>query len=53
MTGWPAHPVVYEVNTAVWLNSLFRAAGRCLTLADVAPSEWDAGAPLSVVLACE
>jgi hypothetical protein len=28
MTGWPEKPVIYEVNTAVWLDELSRAAGR-------------------------
>ena len=28
MTGWPDKPVIYEVNTAVWLAELSRAAGR-------------------------
>src|SRR6516165_741598 len=41
MTGWPANPVIYEVNTAVWLASLSQAAGRWLTLAEVAPSGWE------------
>jgi hypothetical protein len=27
MTGWPRQPVIYEVNTAVWLGGLSRAAG--------------------------
>jgi hypothetical protein len=48
MTGWPAQPVIYEVNTAVWLDELSRAAGRRLTLADVAPSDWDAVTPAGV-----
>jgi hypothetical protein len=26
MTGWPDIPVIYEVNTAVWLAELTRAA---------------------------
>ncbi len=45
MTGWPAHPVIYEVNTAVWLTSLSRAAGHRLTLAEVAASDWEAITP--------
>ena len=45
MTGWPAHPVMYEVNTAVWLTSLSQAAGHRLTLAEVAPADWDAVTP--------
>ena len=28
MTGWPDQPVIYEINTAVWLDALSRAAGR-------------------------
>jgi hypothetical protein len=33
--------VIYEVNTAVWLEALSRAAGRRLTLADLPDSVWD------------
>ena len=35
MTGWPDKPVIYEINTAIWLGDLSRAAGRRVTLADV------------------
>ena len=45
MTGWPAQPVIYEINTAVWLDGLSRAAGRRLTLAEVAGTDWDAVTP--------
>ena len=45
MTGWPGEPVIYEINTAVWLDERSRAAGRPLTLADVAPADWDAVTP--------
>jgi len=48
MTGWPGQPVIYEVNTAVWLDSLSRAAGRPLTLAGVAAADWDAITPAGV-----
>ena len=41
MTGWPARPVIYEINTAIWLGDLSRAAGRPVTLADVPASAWD------------
>ena len=41
MNGWPDRPVIYEVNTAIWLSDLSRAAGRRVTLADVPPSAWD------------
>jgi hypothetical protein len=46
--GWPARPVIYEINTAVWLDSLSRAAGRRLTLADVPEAGWDAVTPAGV-----
>ena len=45
MTGWPERPVIYEVNTAVWLDALSRAAGGRLTLADLPESVWDELAP--------
>ncbi|MGH3267918.1 MAG: alpha-amylase family glycosyl hydrolase [Trebonia sp.] len=45
MTGWPARPAIYEVDTAVWLGDLSRAAGRRVTLAGVTGSGWDAITP--------
>ncbi len=48
MTGWPDRPVIYEVNTAVWLDELSRAAGRPVTLAGVADADWDAVTPAGV-----
>src|SRR5262249_62231995 len=48
MTGWPGQPVIYEVNTAIWLGELSRAAGRRVTLADVAAADWDAVTPAGV-----
>ena len=45
MTGWPDRPVIYEVNTAVWLADLSRAAGMQVTLADVPGSAWDEVTP--------
>ena len=45
MTGWPDRPVIYEVNTAVWLDEMSRAAGRPVTLASVADAGWDAITP--------
>jgi hypothetical protein len=44
-TGWPARPAIYEVDTAVWLGDLSRAAGRRVTLADVTGPDWDAITP--------
>jgi hypothetical protein len=48
MTGWPDLPVIYEVNTAVWLAELTRAAGEPVTLASVPDSAWDAITPAGV-----
>src|SRR2546423_4703834 len=48
MTGWPARPVIYELNTAVWLAERSRAAGRPLTLAQVPDDDWDALTPPGV-----
>jgi hypothetical protein len=48
MTGWPAQPVIYEIDTAVWLDELSRATGRRLTLADVPDSGWDSVTPAGV-----
>ena len=45
MTGWPGQPVIYEINTAVWLDELSRAAGWPVTLAGVAAAAWDAAVP--------
>jgi hypothetical protein len=45
MSGWPERPVIYEVNTAVWLNELSRAEGKQVTLANVPDSGWDAVTP--------
>jgi Alpha amylase, catalytic domain len=41
VTGWPDKPVIYEVNTAIWLADLSRAAGGRVTLADVPSPAWD------------
>jgi hypothetical protein len=45
MTGWPDKPVIYEINTAIWLGDLSRAAGQRVTLADVPASAWDEVTP--------
>ncbi len=37
--------MIYEVNTAIWLADLSRAAGRRVTLADVPAAAWDAVTP--------
>jgi len=41
MKAWPKHPVIYEINTWVWLNELSQKHNRSVTLATVPPEEWD------------
>ena len=41
MKTWPAHPVIYEINTWTWLTDLSRAHGRPLDLGTVPVEEWD------------
>lgn len=48
MSDWPGQPVIYEINTAVWLTELSEAAGRRLTLADVSAAAWDDVTPAGV-----
>jgi hypothetical protein len=48
MKPWPRLPVIYEVNTWVWLNELSGRYGRRVTLSTVPPHEWDALAPPGV-----
>jgi len=46
MEPWPKNPLLYEINTWVWLDELSREAGRPLTLATVPGAVWDAVAAL-------
>ena len=41
MRTWPNHPVIYEINTWVWLGDLSRKYKRSVSLATVPPEEWD------------
>ena len=41
MSTWPRHPVIYEINTWVWLGDLSRKHQRSVNLATVPPEEWD------------
>ena len=41
MNPWPKHPVIYEINTWVWLNELSRKYEKPVTLAAVPSAEWD------------
>ncbi len=42
MRLWPRHPVIYEINTWVWLQELSREYKKPVTLAKVPREEWDA-----------
>ena len=46
MRTWPRHPVIYEINTWVWLGELSRKYPGPLNLATVPQQEWDAIAAL-------
>ena len=39
MGKWPLHPLVYEINTAVWLTSLSRTYGRPISLGGIPQGE--------------
>ncbi len=42
MNAWPTYPVVYEINTWVWLSELGQKCQRRVNLATVPKEEWDA-----------
>ncbi|MDQ1333641.1 MAG: hypothetical protein QG552_591 [Thermodesulfobacteriota bacterium] len=48
MTSWPTYPVIYEINTWVWLGELSQKTKSPVTLASVPQVEWDAIADLNV-----
>ncbi|MEJ2235796.1 MAG: alpha-amylase family glycosyl hydrolase [Syntrophobacterales bacterium] len=48
MTPWPKNPIIYEINTWVWLHELNQRHERSITLAVVPPEEWDKIAGLGV-----
>ena len=41
MKTWPINPVIYEINTWVWLNELSQQYQKSVTLASVPPEEWE------------
>ena len=41
MKPWPKHPVIYEINTWVWLDELSRQHQRAVDLGTVPAEEWD------------
>jgi hypothetical protein len=42
MTHWPKHPVIYEINTFVWLREMSERHKQPITLLNVPAQEWDA-----------
>ena len=42
MKSWSKHPVIYEINTWVWLRELSQKHQRPVNLATVPEQEWDA-----------
>ncbi len=42
MKGWSAGPLIYEINTWIWLNELGQQYQRPVDLATVPEQEWDA-----------
>jgi hypothetical protein len=38
----PKYPVVYEINTWVWLSDLSKRSGTCVNLSSVPSADWDA-----------
>ena len=42
MNAWPKYPVIYEINTWVWLGELSGKNQRPVNLASVPEQEWDA-----------
>ncbi len=45
---WSRYPIIYEINTWVWLQELGRKAKNPMTLATVPKEEWDGIAALGV-----
>jgi hypothetical protein len=48
MKTWPRYPVIYEINTWVWLQELSQKYKSRITLAKVPREEWDLIADLKV-----
>lgn len=48
MSEWPRNPVIYEINTFVWLSVLSKRYQEEITLANVPSQEWDALAKIGI-----
>jgi hypothetical protein len=47
-SSWPRRPIIYEINTWVWLTELGQRFQRGITLGSVPVEQWDAIAALGV-----
>src|SRR6266567_3675508 len=47
-TSWSRRPVIYEINTWVWLNALSHHYKQAITLGTIPMEQWDALASLRV-----
>lgn len=45
---WPKNPIIYEINTWVWLHDLSQRYNKAITLATIPPDELDGIAELPV-----
>lgn len=41
MSTWCAYPIIYEINTWIWLNELSNKHGKHVDLSSVPAEEWD------------
>ncbi len=48
MKPWPVHPVIYEINTWVWLMELRQKYHKAVNLGTVPVAEWDHLASLGI-----
>jgi glycosidase len=48
MTSWGKNPIIYEINTWVWLHELSQKNKRRMTLATVPEKEWNSIADLKI-----
>jgi len=48
MKSWPKYPVIYEINTFVWLHELCGKYKRSINLGSVPVAEWDYLASLGI-----
>ncbi len=48
MATWSRYPIIYEINTWVWLQELGKNRKAPVTLHTVPETEWDAIAALGV-----